>query len=158
MTEVDDITPEATENYFGAEIIISNGDTVAQGSVRRRNRDVEGNAIVISNSNPILDTRTYEMEFKDGIMSNYSANVIVESMYAQCDEEGQQYLLFGSILYHNIDGHDLSVADQDVFVRGRSSKRKTTKGWHLFVQWKDSTTTWEKLSDLKESHTIQVEE
>ena len=30
MTEVDDITPEAMENYIGAEIMISHGDTVAQ--------------------------------------------------------------------------------------------------------------------------------
>ena len=43
-------------------------------------------------------------------------------------------------------------------VRGRSSKRKTTKGWHLCVQWKDGTTTWERLSDLKEYHPIQFAE
>ena len=59
---------------------------------------------------------------------------------------------------HKIDGHALSVADQDVVVRGRSSKRKTTKGWHLCVQWNYGTTTWERLSDLKESHPIQVAE
>ena len=90
-------------------------------------------------------------------MSTYSANVIAESMYAQCDEEGQQYLLFGSILDHKTDGHALLVADQDVVIRGRSSKRKTTKGWHLCVQWKDGTTTWERLSDLKESHPIRLQ-
>ena len=79
-------------------------------------------------------------------------------MYAQCDDEGQQYLLFGSILAHKTDGHALSVMDQDVGVCGRSSKHKTTKGWHLCVQWEDGTTTWEILSDLKESHPIQVAE
>ena len=77
-------------------------------------------------------------------------------MYAQCDEEGKQYLLYGSILDHNIDGHALSLADQDGVVCGRSSKRKTTKGWNLCVQWKYGTTTWERLSDLKEYHPIQV--
>ena len=82
--------------------------------------NVEVNTIDRSSSNPILDTRTYEVEFKDGSMSTYSTNVIAESMYAQCDEEVQQYLLFGSILDHNRDGYALSVADQDVVVRGRS--------------------------------------
>ena len=48
-----------------------------------------------------------EMEFKDGSMRTYSENIIAESMYAQCDEEGHQYLLFGSILDHKIDGHAL---------------------------------------------------
>ena len=65
---------------------------------------------------------------------------------------------FGSILDHKTDGHALSVADQYVVVRGQSSKQKTTKGWHLCVQWKDGTTSWERLSDLKESHPIQVAE
>ena len=41
-------------------------------------------------------------------------------------------------------------------VRGRSLKRKNTKGWNLCVQWKDETTTWKRLQDIKESHTIQV--
>ena len=69
MPEVDDIMPEAIVNYIGAEIMISRDDTLAQGSVRRRKRDVEGNTIGRANSNPILDTRTCEVEFKDGSMS-----------------------------------------------------------------------------------------
>ena len=116
MPEVDEITPEAIDNYIGVDIMISHGDTGAQGSVRRRKRDVEGNTIRISNSNTILDTQTYEVEFKDGSMSTSSANVIAESMYAQGDDQGQKYLLFGSILDHKIDGHALQVADQDVVV------------------------------------------
>ena len=51
-----------------------------------------------SNSYPILDTRTYEVELKDGSMSTYSTNVIAEIMYAQCDDERHKYVLFGSIL------------------------------------------------------------
>ena len=38
--------------------------------------------------NPILDMRTYEVEFPDGQTAEYSANIIVENMYAQCDTEG----------------------------------------------------------------------
>ena len=45
LPTVYEITTEAMENYIGAEIIISHGDTVAQGSVRHRKRDVEGNTI-----------------------------------------------------------------------------------------------------------------
>ena len=43
-------------------------------------------------------------------------------------------------------------------VRERSSKHKITTFWHLCVQWKVRTTTWERLSYLKESHLIQVVE
>ena len=90
MPEVDDINPEAIDSYIGADIIISHSDTVSQGSVSPRKRNVEGNIIGRARSNPILDTRTYEVEFKDESMRTYSANVIAESMYAQCDEKGQK--------------------------------------------------------------------
>ena len=73
---MDYITPEAMEHYIGAEIMIYYGDTVAQGIVRRRKRDLEENNICRDNSNPILDTRTYEVEFKYGSMSTYSINDI----------------------------------------------------------------------------------
>ena len=64
------------QKYIGAEIMISHGDTAAQGNVRRRKRDVEGNKIGRADSNPIFDTRTYEVEFEDGNMITYFANVI----------------------------------------------------------------------------------
>jgi hypothetical protein len=37
----------------------------------------------------MLDTRTYEIEFPDHHSDEYTANVIAEHMYAQCDIEGR---------------------------------------------------------------------
>jgi hypothetical protein len=42
------------------------------------------------NANSMLDTRTYEIEFPDGRRDEYTANVIAENMYAQCNIEGRQ--------------------------------------------------------------------
>jgi hypothetical protein len=39
----------------------------------------------------MLDTKTYEIEFPDGRSDEYTASVISENMYAQCDFEGRQY-------------------------------------------------------------------
>ena len=61
MPEVYYITPEAMDNYIGVEILIFHGDTVAQVSGRRSKCDVEENTIERANSNPILDTQTYEV-------------------------------------------------------------------------------------------------
>ena len=36
--------------------------------------------------------------------------------------------------------------------------RRSTAGWQLCVTWKDGSTSWEKLSDLKESHPIETAE
>ena len=63
MPEVDDIMPEAMENYIGAEIMVSHGYTLAQVSGGLRKSDVEGSTIVRANSNPILDTQAYEVTF-----------------------------------------------------------------------------------------------
>jgi hypothetical protein len=89
-----------------------------------------------SNANSCLDTRTYEIEFPDGRSDEYTANVIAENMYAQCDIAGRQYNL----------------------VKKNIPVRKTTKGWNLCVEWKDGTTIWERLADLKESNPVEVAE
>ena len=56
--------------------MVSHGDTMSQGSVSCRKRDVEENTIGRTNSIPILDTQTYVVEFEDGSMSTYSEHVI----------------------------------------------------------------------------------
>ena len=35
---------------------------------------------------------------------------------------------------------------------------RTTDGWQLCIQWKDGSTSWEKLFDLKESHPVECAE
>ena len=37
-------------------------------------------------------------------------------------------------------------------------QKKTTKGWLFCIIWKYGTTTWERLTDLKESNPVEVEE
>jgi hypothetical protein len=103
-----------------------------------------------ANQNPILDTHTHLVEFQDGTEAEYSTNAIAENMWAQCDADGNQTMLMDVIVDHSTDGHAVKKADQCIVVNGRSHKRKTTKGWMMCVQWKDSTTTWERLSELKE--------
>jgi hypothetical protein len=53
----------------------------------------------------MLDTSTYEIDFPDGHSDEYTANVIVENMYAQCDIEGRQYNLMEGIVDHKTDGN-----------------------------------------------------
>jgi hypothetical protein len=79
-------------------------------------------------------------------------------MYAQCNVDGEQYLLLKSICDHKKDGHAIEKADAYITEKNRKSLRKTTKGWLLCVEWKDGTTTWEKLTNLKESNPVEVAE
>ena len=65
----------------------------ACGRVIGRKRDAYGNPTGRSNPNPILDTQEYQVEFGDGEVSELTANVIAESIYASCDDKGNEYLL-----------------------------------------------------------------
>jgi hypothetical protein len=60
------------------------------------------------------------------------------------------------IVDHNTDGHE--VDHVDIYIKHGSNKqvRKTTKDWHLCVEWKDGTTSWEQLAELKESNPVEV--
>ncbi len=78
-----------------------------------------------------------------------SANVIAENMMAQCDPEGSQHLLMEAIVDHKTDNHAVKFADRFVTLNGRQHWHKTMAGWKLCVQWKDGSTSWERLADLK---------
>jgi hypothetical protein len=41
---------------------------------------------------------------------------------------------------------------------GNDVRQKTTKGWKLCVEWKDGSTTWVPLSELKASNPVEVAE
>ena len=152
-------TPEADDNLVGASVMLPLGGTLARGRVTERKRDAEGNVSGTANANPILDTREYRVEFENGEVSELAANAIAESMYAMCDEDGHQVLMFDSVLDHKKDDTALNKLTQ-VFVDGQGRKRykRSTKGWFLCVQWKDGSTSWEKLADFKECYPVQVAE
>jgi hypothetical protein len=106
----------------------------------------------------MLDTSIYEIEFQDGRSDGYTDNVISENMYAKCGAKGRQSNLMKGIIDHKKDDHVFECAD--IYIKHGSNKqvRKTTKGWHLCVEWKDGITSWERLSDLKEINPIKVAE
>ena len=99
--EIEDVeipTPEAQDNCVGVSLELPLGDDVAQGNVTKRARGNDGNVIGRAHDNPILDTRKYIVAFEDGEEAELSANATAQSMYAQCDPEGNQYVSFGSIV------------------------------------------------------------
>ena len=79
-------------------------------------------------------------------------------MYAQCDIEGNQYLLLDAIVDHRRYMSAIDKSDGHITKNGKKFRRRTTTGWRLCVQWKDGTTSWEKLADLKESYPLEVAE
>jgi hypothetical protein len=87
--EADEMTsPDTYDQYLAMNVLIGHGGEAERGTVKRRAHDSFGNPIGKSNTNPILDTREYEVEFPDGSVDVLTANTITESMYSQVDAEG----------------------------------------------------------------------
>ena len=151
----DDILDKAYDMYIGAELMLQKGDTVAAATVKRREPDSLGNATGKANTNPILDSRLYVVKFADGAEAEHSANVIVENVWAQCDADGTQHRLMEVIVDHKFGKDAVKCADGFVVVNGRKHMIKSTKGVQLCIQWKDGSTSWERLADVKESNPIE---
>ena len=109
---------EWEDQYVNAEILLLKGDKLARGQVVHWKHNANGNQIVRSNQNPILDTCLYEVEFPEGEMTKLVANIIAESMYAQCDIVENEYLLLDAFINHGKNGLALGVDDQKVVIKG----------------------------------------
>jgi hypothetical protein len=134
-------------------------DGQKRATVKKRVTDYEGNLVGRKNKNPLLDTREYLLEYEDGTQEKMFANTIAENIYAQIDEEGQQYLILKEIIDHKAS--DDAITRADGFIIGQYGQRipkRTTKGWKLCVEWRDGSTSWIQLKDLKESNPIEVAE
>jgi hypothetical protein len=122
-------------------------------------RDKDGNPIGLANPNPILDTRKYTLTFNNGDETVLNANLIAEAMYAQCNPDRNQYVLLYSIIDHRQLDTVIRPSDQKVVRPDRRTYMKcSTIGWQVCYQWKDGSTSWENLADLKESHPRETAE
>jgi hypothetical protein len=157
----DTFTPDACgDAHINMELAIPrDGDGPDFAKVVKRLKDKDGLPIGKANNNPILDTRMYEVEYKDGHKASLAANAIAENMFAQVDDEGNRHVLFEEIVDHRTDGSE--VKQQDAFITTRTGtkrRKETTKGWEILVQWKDGSTTWVALKDMKNSYPVQLAE
>jgi hypothetical protein len=159
MPEADEWDAEAFDQYIASEVRLPKDGQEVLDQVITRKRDHDGNPIGKANANPVLDTRLYQVMFPDGTTSEYSVNVITECLYSQVDSKGNQYLLLDRI--NNWKKTNDAIDDSNVLQissNGNLHPRCTTKGWKLCVKWKDGSTSWESLKDLKESYPVQVAE
>ena len=112
------------------------------------------------NDNPALNSIIYDVEFNDGTVREYAANIIAENMLTQVDEDGFSLTLMEGIVDYMKDP-ETAVSKEDNYVvtrRGNKRPKKTTSGWKLLIKWMDSSETWIPLKVMKESHPVDVAE
>ena len=66
--------------------------------VKRRAIGPDGVTAGTYNDNPIMNTVVYEVEFPDGQVKEYAANVIADNILRQVDHEGYSTTLMEGII------------------------------------------------------------
>ena len=150
---------ESYDKYIGSQILLDLGHQRLQGRVVKRTKGPGGETIGRAHSNPMFDTRAYVVQFNDGSVGEYTANVVAENVYAQIDSEGNEYALMKEIVDHRHNNLAVPVSDGYKYLpNGNTVPKQTTRGWQLNVEWKDGSSSWVNLKDLKDSNPIETAE
>ena len=91
--------PEVKDYYIGGKRLLPRGNQMARGHVVARSQDANVNVMSRPHTNPISDTRTYQIEFAGREVTELTANIIEELMFSQCDSKGNEYLLLDVLDY-----------------------------------------------------------
>ena len=125
----------AYDKLINAEIAMNLDCGVSYGKVKGRIVGADGRNVGTYDDNPVLNSLVYEVEFSDGRVKEYSANVIAENMMTQVDAEGFTVTMVDGIVDHKVD-HAVAVPKTDAYIvskRGVKRRRKTTQGWKLLI-------------------------
>ena len=167
MVDEDPVDENGTpvfENSFGdtlinAEVLLPQGEDLQKARVMKRRINTDGNEIGTYDSNPLLNSIIYEVEFPDGTVRDYGANVIAENLYSQLDEDGHRQQVLDCILEHSKDETAVPKAEKYAVTKGGSKRlRKTTIGWKMLVRWTDNNEQWIPLRKLKDHYPVQAAE
>ena len=144
--------------YIGAKVRIPDqGITFANGVVIGRARDETGELIGKANRNPLLDSSVYLVKTDDGAVERYTANVIAEHIYSQVDQQGFMTTILDSIVEHKTDETALTL-EQAKELGTAQNPKQTTKGWKFLVNFRDGSSKWMKMKDLKDTNPIELAE
>ena len=159
LPELADAEDLDLNKYISAKVSLpQGGEGFANGIVVGRAKDENGELIGKSHRNPILDTSVYEVQFEDGVVDRYTANQIAEHIYSQIDGEGYGKTYLEEITDHRCDINAVPKERGWVYKDGRKYPCQTTKGWFFECKFKDNTTKWLKLKELKEANPVELAE
>ena len=117
-----------SNQIIGAETKLQHGDKMQKGTVTRKVIGKDGKTEGVHHPIPVCNTCKCEVEFPDGAIKEFAANVLAENMISQVDENG--CAIFDGIIDAKKDDKAVSKADRSaVTKRGHRKLKQTTKGW-----------------------------
>jgi hypothetical protein len=108
----------------------------------------------------MLDSIVYDVEFPDGTIREYAANLIAENMLTQVDSDGYSLTLIEGIVEYRRDEAGAVSKDDDYVItkRGQKQLSKTTEWMATPGPVEYQSESWVPLKNMKESHPVDVAE
>ena len=150
-----------TDLMIGIEVALPHGEEDKQKlcKILRRSVDNDGQTTGVYDENPALNTMIYDVQFEDGRIQKYAANIIAQNVLEQVDNEGNYAERIEAVLDHRRQGNAVSKGKMYVTMRdGRKKLRQSTAGWDFKVRFTNGREQWMQLKDLKELCPIEVAE
>ena len=88
---------------MNGKVLLHQGEDMCLTRVIQQSVDSDGKIIGKHNNIPILDNILYDVEFPDGAVKLYVANIIAENILNQVDEDGYHNQLINTILDQSKD-------------------------------------------------------
>jgi Reverse transcriptase (RNA-dependent DNA polymerase) len=148
------------DKLINAEVMLQQGEESVMCTVKQRTMGPDGCIHGTYDDNPYMNTIIYDVEFPDGQVKEYSANLIAENILSQVDMDGYSYSLMESIVDYKKD-EAVAIPLSEKYVTSKNGRRRlrfTTAGWKLLVRWKDGSEAWVGLKDMKEAHPVETAE
>ena len=147
------------DSLIHAEVLLPHNDEMCKGLVRGRHTNTNGEVIGHFDVNPLLNNVIYDIEFADGTIKEYAANVIAQNMYAAVFDDAKGRQDIKSILDHRTGQDALPKSKKHIISKnGRRQMRKATIGWYILVKWKNGEEQWVPLRMMKLNHPIKMVE
>ena len=103
---------------INAEVRMQLDDAAVGGRVKRRALGPDCQTTAKYDTNPYHNSILYDVEFDDGQVREYSANVIAESMLAQVDSDRFTSKLMDGVVNHKVH-RTLAITKADKWVYNR---------------------------------------
>lgn len=147
------------DRLINIELMLPKDGEYKQAKVVGRTMTSDGKVSGTYDENHILNTMLYDVQFHDGDVQEYAANVIAENILNQVDNDGFTTLKLKGIVDHRKSDDAVSTSSMYTTTHnGTKRMRKTTVGWQLLIRWDDGSEQWVPLSVVKECNPVEAAE
>ncbi len=125
--EVDEIEADAYDELLLTEPLLMKDGELTHATVIGCKRDHNNNPVGTYHHNPLLNTRVYLVQFPDGHVAEFRANMISEAIYNHIDDDGGEELLFADIIGHTKDSTAITQEAALIIREAEQKKPRCTR-------------------------------